>query len=500
MPVNEFEKQVQQKLDELQLRPSPTVWTEVEKKIRTEKKRRRVLLFWWLMPVLLISAGIGYKYWRADASTQPVAQEQTGNNEIEGKKTNGESALINEQVPVTNDKVPAGSGNNTATPNTETVLQQQQPGLNEITVTQQSPPTSKKINQPVRSQENFTATTDENSTIAVTQAGKEKIAVPLTTTTTPQAPGAATAIPLIAGKETVKPETKVPASNEVKAPIIPDSSLAVTKQEQATPEAITPVAEKQEPIKVKNTKKWQFGVELRPGVSNTVDGLRVGSSKSMDISSSPNITPGLSSSIVPLAPPVIIGSPQGGFSMGIDLIAKKPVSRRVAIDLTLGYQYLSTYIEVGGRVESTRLLNNNMSGGLVVDNYYNAPNTGNGNSNYTNRYHILNLGGTLAWKIIDRKKFSMSWDNGFSYGRLLGTNALLYDGNARSYYQDFDAFNKSQFTLNTGLAIPVWNNKAFNLILRPFASYTLTPVMEKSNTNYQFTNYGIGLRFMLPQK
>ena len=34
MPVNEFEKQVQQKLDELQLRPSPAVWTDVEKQIR----------------------------------------------------------------------------------------------------------------------------------------------------------------------------------------------------------------------------------------------------------------------------------------------------------------------------------------------------------------------------------------------------------------------------------------------------------------------------------
>src|SRR5688572_16358608 len=61
MPVNEFEKQVQQKLNELQLRPTPAVWTEVEKQIRKEKKRRRIIIFWWLLPVLL-TGGIATWY------------------------------------------------------------------------------------------------------------------------------------------------------------------------------------------------------------------------------------------------------------------------------------------------------------------------------------------------------------------------------------------------------------------------------------------------------
>jgi hypothetical protein len=46
MPVNEFEKQVQQKMDELQLRPSTEVWEEVEKRIRKEKKRRWLHYCW----------------------------------------------------------------------------------------------------------------------------------------------------------------------------------------------------------------------------------------------------------------------------------------------------------------------------------------------------------------------------------------------------------------------------------------------------------------------
>ena len=56
MPVNDFEKQVQQKMEELQLRPSAEVWTEVEKEIRKDKRKRRVI-FWWLLP-LLITGGL----------------------------------------------------------------------------------------------------------------------------------------------------------------------------------------------------------------------------------------------------------------------------------------------------------------------------------------------------------------------------------------------------------------------------------------------------------
>ena len=60
MPVNDFEKQVQHRLEELQLRPTPAVWTEVEKQIHKDKKRRRVIIFWWLLPVLLTGGAITY--------------------------------------------------------------------------------------------------------------------------------------------------------------------------------------------------------------------------------------------------------------------------------------------------------------------------------------------------------------------------------------------------------------------------------------------------------
>ena len=59
MSDHEFEKQVHQKMEELRLRPSDTVWMEVEKNIRQDKRRRRFLWLWLPMLLICLTAG-GY--------------------------------------------------------------------------------------------------------------------------------------------------------------------------------------------------------------------------------------------------------------------------------------------------------------------------------------------------------------------------------------------------------------------------------------------------------
>jgi hypothetical protein len=56
---NEFEKQVQQKLDELKLVPSGPVWQKVEEQIRKKKDRRRRVL-WLPLLVLLLTGGVWF--------------------------------------------------------------------------------------------------------------------------------------------------------------------------------------------------------------------------------------------------------------------------------------------------------------------------------------------------------------------------------------------------------------------------------------------------------
>ena len=76
MSDHEFEKQVHQRMEELKLRPSDTVWMEVEKKIRQDKHRRRFLWLW--VPMLLIclstSAYILYHYSFNTQNNQAIAR------------------------------------------------------------------------------------------------------------------------------------------------------------------------------------------------------------------------------------------------------------------------------------------------------------------------------------------------------------------------------------------------------------------------------------------
>ena len=196
----------------------------------------------------------------------------------------------------------------------------------------------------------------------------------------------------------------------------------------------------------------------------------------------------------------MIESPQPGFSFDIGLIAQRPVSKKLDFGAGIHYSYISTRVKVGNRVAATREVNNSFSSSVTVSSYYraNATDPNNGGQIYTNQYNLLGLSASLSWKLIQKKNFSMSWDNSFMGSRIISTNALLYDGGLRGYYKDFNAFRKTQLSIATGLSIPVLKKNKFTLSLDPFTSYGLSPVLKHSNSsmNSHFVNYGIGIKLL----
>ena len=76
MSDHDFEKQVNQKLEELKLRPSDTVWMEVEKNIRQHKRRRRFLWLWTaaVFITLTTSGVVLYHYTSGTNKTTGMAQ------------------------------------------------------------------------------------------------------------------------------------------------------------------------------------------------------------------------------------------------------------------------------------------------------------------------------------------------------------------------------------------------------------------------------------------
>ena len=80
MQKNEFEKQVQQKMDELRLHPSDAVWSNIQAHI---SKKKRPKLAWIFFPTLIICLGIGYWLMNLENTLTPVQKTNVSKNVIE---------------------------------------------------------------------------------------------------------------------------------------------------------------------------------------------------------------------------------------------------------------------------------------------------------------------------------------------------------------------------------------------------------------------------------
>src|SRR5689334_8621462 len=73
MPANEFEKQVQQRLDEFQLNPSASVWEKVEDELRNKRKRR--VIFFILLPAMVGLLGFSVYYLLSTGRSASLAEQ-----------------------------------------------------------------------------------------------------------------------------------------------------------------------------------------------------------------------------------------------------------------------------------------------------------------------------------------------------------------------------------------------------------------------------------------
>lgn len=297
MSDHEFEKKVQQKMDDLKLRPSDAVWAEVEKNLRREKRRRRTLI--WL-PILgvLLTAG-GYLIYSgtgkpndgslvnnqstekavapsvADAqssaaATEPASSSTVKNNESLSKNSTpsdkGEKAATIVAEPTPGIDQPVVAEKNTARVNKNDqslkVTDRKQPGdkkLNNIAAGETEVVT--RDNEPNRTEKNKI-----NSGIKASKEPAQKI--------------------IVSNKDSVKTQidSNAVVESRIKAATpqnIDHSYYAIKIKDEPitapgtviTPMLNTEVAFKHpSPTKYPRASKWQWGVTAGGGVSNVSEG------------------------------------------------------------------------------------------------------------------------------------------------------------------------------------------------------------------------------------
>ncbi len=484
MSANNFEQELEQRLAQLQMKPSDGVWQKLEAGLQRKKRRRAFFLFFL---AALLCAGGGYGIWMQ--SGQPA-------NELVHTKPAASIPVSNE--PATGNTIVKGNDNetvNTVTDKEKIKTIPAVPGVinDQVIVTTNLPQDqalTKHVKQPAQKQ---VPVSDGNSR---SNNRNNNIPVPGNTgdltdaeNTTAFVNNDSVALPqyrlINAGEFADRMYTGLNDTDQVTT-LLPD------------PAKFPQRVNTNEPVIQKTKQKYPFywGVEVLAGVSGSVEKKEPfgKSAAQMDAINSPNPNPNPSyyyNASSPLLNNTAIWESQNvhraSTSHSFGVVGYKQFTKRSAVSFGVSYQYLSTATKIG---DSTTTVNTNNT----MRTYY----SGGEMKNYINKFHFINIPVTHHLILNRNENMPFSWDLGMSASQLLSTNALVMSSFlGGSLHEDKQAFTKTHFFIHTGLTIGLTNNKNRLWQLGPVVSYGLNKIGQEKSDDKNFWQVGIKLRCLL---
>lgn len=556
MSDHEFEKQVNQKLEELKLRPSDSVWMEVEKNIRQDKRRRR-FLWLWVPSIFIFLTTSAYILYRTtfnsnnqQATLAHAAPASLANQTIAESSTSSTQTTTHKQPASQNNVQQPGNavtGSIPQTPETTaasvtTVPADQQPA---IAVTPTNTTNRKEtigfyhknwVQQPRPNEDQNMGTVagipyngythekhgnrKKNVVQPVNVDNKESVQEPAiaTTESAQQQQNELTA---------TMPSTVIDADKSIatnKAAALPFNSQPLL----LTPDSASTHTAAAMPIQRKRSSMWHWGFVTDAGYSRISESklfqLRglLGKDKYLaeDLSArSDNVPSAAGSSLInyqssnpsnATASKKSASPIQPDFSFSAGVFVQRTLSPRVTLSLGLEYSYLSVNTQVGQKVNSPIEVNMGTSMVDTVRQYYKTPGyEGSGlSANYQNswysqtyryRFHYIEIPLTVNWQINKGRSLPpFVLQGGVSYARLLAVNALHYEGIKGVYYENDELFNKSQFNFITGLNIGLLQRSKHPVWIGPNLRYSLNGLVKKEVSSGQYLwSTGITIKVLL---
>jgi hypothetical protein len=467
---NEFEKQVSKKMEELDFVPSQPVWQKIEEQIRAKKERRRMVLWLPLMAALLGGAILWFVFnQQSDIKTTSETKSEkfsAGNNESTVSKHN-ESTPANE----IQDQLTTSEHVKSALTEDQTNQSVQNTGIRQTETSA------------VVSQEKIP---DENLSAAYRQ---EKLSAHVSKPAVSKKPGGSVDSEIPASQSRVRvPFVEVEGKNHfsqfemIRQSAIPSTAepLLMRNKNQEDTVAAAPV---NAIVKNFGRSNWKMGIVAAAGLSGAGEGLNLYSAEKLAADANmPN-----SSS---LPPPMLYNrnvrpSPAGNdlaFSLGF--VLRKQLNKRFAFSTGLQYNYMSTRMKVGYRLQQSAI--GNSTGNL---NFYSSASY----RDYHNRFHFISIPVSLEFQVF--KRLPLHVQAGASMRQLVSTNALQFDGSSQMYYSNSKNMNARQlFTeFALGYTVPF---KKMSVALGPQLQYGLTPI-EKGSSNKHLFALGLKAQVLL---
>jgi len=468
---NEFEKQVQQKMEELKLVPSEPVWQKVEEQIRKKKDRKKFILG---IPFLALLLGGGLWIGMEQYSNKVVSHN--GNNEIQKENSVSVPSKIANETGTKITEQTIQDHNETATP---TISQKK----NDIELTNpKNGSSSFRSKLAIKKEPSFEIKTSKENLVPE----KKETSTNKNRTTVPE-----TKLP----EETVQsPVEKKSPTDAVPKNVHTTDSLHLTSATKEKVEAniSKPDSAKHDTASIKKSEikkhaesKWKYNLIVAPGLSGFNRLNLFNGQKSLAASPAYN-SGGLSSGGSQYYGPSEV---KKGISFSIGGLIKNELGKRTSFSTGLQYNYYSNTIQVGNRVFQNRTIMD-----FSVAQYYS--NAGPSLQPYHNHYHFISLPAAIDWQLL--KTVPLNFHTGLSLQYLIQTNALRFDYNSQTYFHNIKAFNRAQLFSEFGFtySVPL---KQKPLEFGPQLQYGLTRLEKGNSTNHLFS-YGLTAQWQLRKK
>lgn len=474
MQENNFEKQVQQKTDELRLKPSDEVWQKVAASITKKEGGRRVLIALALLLILTCSSIF-------------IILQHSGDKNVNGSlsknKTPGKTTQINEHIKSAGETVELNPATRRSSGEEGAIVkhlpsQEKQDTLQAVgnDLSLKTTP-SVGIHKPannnaalVHNNEQAASPKNKNKSryktpgaaiLGSTQMDVRDEKTNLNNTSKIEMPETTVASNTNAVKEQVTDTISINPAGQIKQVSGAPLPLIANNKENVAGKDATPRSQK---------SKWKIGAKVSVGVANTQNGYLgiIGPAsdeyKSFDAITIPsnggntgqNATGRYYPSKTKASTGIIFG-----------LFVEKAISARTNFSAGLNYKAYNSSWMIGTRVDS--------ASNLSTANYFYR----NGSThNYKNRFQFLELPVALRIKLGRQNKVPIYLNAGFSISRLLSSNALQFDTLSGTYYSDKTVFNKTIASVSGGLLFSLTPQSQNPLLIGPDISFSLNKMAQ----------------------
>ncbi|MEP7253035.1 MAG: hypothetical protein ABI683_11670 [Ginsengibacter sp.] len=447
MEENKFEKQVRQKMEELKLSPSDSVWEHVKARIEKKKDRRKGLLILLLLLILMVPAG----YWMYHSGTSsnsknPVAKnEPTQENENNHSKKdqaksadNKEAQLNKTENAISSDSTSIDNSKNQNIVTKENTLSKAKKyggkTKGNFSVKQIAPEVDES-NEPATA-ESFTNTKAVAKPHDTVAPGKNDVAIE---------------------QQSVNEEKNTPLNPLHDTTANHDVAKKEIKKPDTTASSATP-----KPITATPARNWQVGIFLAGGYSHVGNQLLdFGGYRSADyLQAGPGTSNSNGGQFIYSPSKVKKG---GAFIAGI--FVEKNISSKTRISFGLNYKSFSTENTVGLKNDTTSM--------------YQLSRAFNDQHQYHNNFKFIELPVQFNFQLTKGKSFPLFWQVGITLSQMISSNALQFNQYAGTYYKDNSVFNKTQVSLNTGFSVAIYQGHANSILLGPYVSYAMSKMADE---------------------